>query len=84
MFFVYIIWSDSTGKYYIGQTSGLKNRLHRHNSGWEKSTKSGFPWKLVWSVEKPSRSEAMKLERKLKNLSTKRLMEFMLKYKSGS
>ncbi len=35
---------------------------------------------LLWCCEKPSKSEAIKLERKLKNLSRENIFKFMLKY----
>ncbi|WP_367182411.1 GIY-YIG nuclease family protein, partial [Winogradskyella sp.] len=38
------------------------------------------PWKLLWYTEKPSRSEALSLEKKLKNLSKDRLIDFIKKY----
>jgi len=59
------------------------DRLNLHNSGYEKSTQSGVPWILVWNGEKATKSEAKLLERKLKNLSVKRTIEFILKYKEG-
>ena len=80
---VYILYSDSTNVFYKGQTSDMNARLMRHNNGLEKSTKSGSPWILIWVTEKKSRSEAMGLERKLKNLSREKLIEFINKYNDG-
>lgn len=80
MFFVYILYSEKGNRYYIGQTSDVEARLHRHNSGYEKSTLPYMPWKLLCKIEKPNRSEAMILERKLKNLNTEDLRKFILKY----
>jgi putative endonuclease len=77
---VYIIYSESTDSFYKGQTDNLDQRLLRHNNGWEKSTKHGAPWKLLWSTVKTDRSSAVTLERKLKNLSRKRLIEFIIKH----
>ncbi|NWG13301.1 MAG: GIY-YIG nuclease family protein, partial [Acidobacteria bacterium] len=31
--YVYILQSLADGRYYIGQTSDLQNRLQRHNAG---------------------------------------------------
>jgi putative endonuclease len=80
-YWVYIIYSESTDSYYKGQTSNLSDRLVRHNNGWEKSTNPGAPWMLIWSAEKPDRSSAVMLERKLKNLSRERLLKFISKNK---
>lgn len=82
MYYVYILSSASTKTFYKGHRNNVKERLHRHNSGYEKYTSKGVPWTLMWQTAKPTKSEASILERKWKNLSTQRLLEFMLKYKS--
>ncbi|KJF44645.1 GIY-YIG nuclease family protein [Draconibacterium sediminis] len=82
-YFVYILYSPSADVYYKGQTSDISERLKRHNSGREKATKHGIPWELVWATNKATRGEALKLERKLKNLSRERTTQFIQKYKVG-
>jgi putative endonuclease len=82
MFTVYILFSKSHNRFYIGQTSDLEQRIERHNSGSEKSTSPYLPWKVVCSINKNSRSEAMMLEKKLKNLNTEDLKTFINKYGS--
>lgn len=83
MHFTYILYSQKLNAYYKGETGKMLDRLHRHNSGYEKSTKLGTPWILLWKGEKTTKSEAKILERKIKNLSVKRTLEFILKYKEG-
>jgi putative endonuclease len=73
-YFVYILFSSSTNKHYIGQTNNLENRLQRHNSGTEKYTKTGTTWMLKHSVSVESRAEAMRLEKKLKNFKSNKLL----------
>ena len=80
---VYIIYSESADVFYKGQTDDLSGRIIRHNNRWEKATRHGAPWKLVWRMEKPDRSSAMDLEKKLKHLTRKRLTEFISKYPEG-
>ena len=80
MFYVYIIFSETHSRYYIGQTKDLEDRMSRHNSGKEKSTSPYKPWKFVCSIDKETRSEAMILEKKLKNLNTEDLKKFIVKY----
>jgi len=80
MYYVYILFSEKLSKYYIGQTNNIDERLKKHNSGYEAFTSKGTPWKLQWKTEKATRSEAVELEQKLKNLSQKRLQQFMKKY----
>jgi len=79
---VYILQSIKFGKYYIGQTKDLQKRLARHNAETGGYTARFMPWIIVWYCKKESRKEAMRLERKLKNLSRSRLESFMNKYSS--
>ena len=80
---VYILYSEEHDRFYIGQTADLDARLIRHNSKMEKATKPYCPWVLRFSIEKETRSGAMILENKLKNLNKIRLIQFMKKYQSN-
>ena len=82
-YYVYILYSPSIDSYYKGQTSDLDDRINRHNNGQEKATKHGVPWTFVWNTIKETRGEALILERKLKNLSRERTIQFINKYKVG-
>ena len=76
----YILYSEKFDKYYVGQTNSISRRLIQHNNGLSKATKPYKPWILALSISKENRSDAMKLERKLKNLSKARLKKFIEKY----
>ena len=78
--FVYILYSKSADIFYVGATNDLDDRLRRHNSGFESYTQKHKPWTLVWFTKKPNKSEAFKLEKKLKNLSKERKFKFIEKY----
>jgi putative endonuclease len=43
MYTVYILYSSTTQKYYVGQTQNLENRLIEHNAGETKSLRTGMP-----------------------------------------
>jgi putative endonuclease len=73
MFYVYLLESISTGKYYIGQTEKLESRLQKHNKGYVRSTRHFAPWKIVGYKKVETRKEAMRLESKLKNLKKREL-----------
>lgn len=79
-FFVYIIYSEKFDRHYVGQTNNIEERLEHHNSGYTKSTAPYIPWVLKLVIEKNTRSEAMILERKLKNLNREKLLQFISKY----
>ena len=67
MYIVYILLSEITNKFYIGSTGNLEDRLLRHNGNRSKATKSGIPWKLVYSESFETRSEAYQREIEIKS-----------------
>ncbi len=79
-FSVYILYAETHDRFYIGQTDNISLRLQRHNNGYEKATKPYAPWGIKCIVEKATRSEAMVLEKKLKNLNREKLLLFISKY----
>jgi putative endonuclease len=70
MYYVYILQSLLFGRYYIGQTNNLNDRLWRHNTGQVLSTKAYKPWKLMYKKNFLSRCEAVKYEKYLKSLKS--------------
>jgi putative endonuclease len=68
-FFVYIvICSDKT--LYTGFTTNISARIKKHNDGkGAKYTKNRRPVQLVYHEKFPSKSEAMKREYEIKQLS---------------
>jgi putative endonuclease len=67
LFYVYILFSPSSKKYYIGQTSNLATRLKQHNHLSTNSFTSKYrPWILKISMEFSSRRSAIKVEKYLK------------------
>ncbi len=65
--FVYVLYSKSHDKIYVGMTSNLEKRLFAHNNlpkGW---TKSFRPWVLAYFEEYSTKSEALKREKSLKS-----------------
>jgi len=73
--YTYILFSETVERYYSGSCDDLKKRFTRHNNSGVRSTKHGVPWKLVWYRELPSRSEARKLEAKIKKRGAKRFLK---------
>ena len=79
MYYVYILRSLKNGSYYKGSTDDLERRFAEHNSGKEFSTARYVPWELAWYCEKPNRQEAVILEKKLKNITSKKKLEDFIK-----
>ena len=65
MTWVYVI-QNIEGRFYVGMTTDLEQRLKDHNIGESKWTKHRGPWKLIWSQACLSIGDARKLENKLK------------------
>jgi len=71
MHYAYIIESIATGRWYYGSTADPKERLNYHNNGWNRSTRSRGPWKLIFIRKFESEIEARKFEFQLKRLKNK-------------
>jgi len=75
MYTVYALHSREHNKIYIGYTSNLEQRLLSHNElgtkGW---TIKYRPWKLIYTKEYESKSEAMKRERQPKSAKGRRFI----------
>ncbi len=72
---VYILYSKKRLRYYVGQTHNIDERFKRHNNGFVPSTKSGLPWELIKMISAENRSEAVKLEKRIKKRGIKRFLE---------
>ena len=72
MFWVYIL-ENAKGKFYIGQTADLEERLRDHNrtdcfDGH--FTRKNRPWRLVWCEQHETRSSAILRERQIKGMKS--------------
>ena len=79
MYTVYILYSKSLSRYYIGHCQNLLIRLTRHNRGLVKSTKSGVPWNIIYTVEYSSKQEAYKREMQIKSYKRGRAFKKLIK-----
>ncbi len=64
--FVYILYSPSKDRYYIGATDNLRDRMKRHLGGYSKSTSPGRPWIVSYLQPFSSFAEARSFEDYLK------------------
>ncbi|MBI4099996.1 GIY-YIG nuclease family protein [Candidatus Microgenomates bacterium] len=74
MGWVYIL-RLSNGKYYVGSTSNLLQRLETHKNGKSKYTSKHLPLELVFSQKCPDILIAKKIEIWLKDLKSRRIIE---------
>ena len=80
MFFIYILYSSSADKYYIGYTTDINQRLHKHNyqDSFNTYTKKYRPWVIRALFECGDiEAEAMKLEKHIKRQKSRKLIELL-------
>ena len=83
-YFIYILYSKSIDRFYIGHTVDLENRLFRHRNSGSKSTKIARDWELVYNESYATRSEAIQRERHIKKQKSRRFIESLLNTNSQS
>ncbi len=83
MYFTYIIKSKIFDRYYIGSTDNLERRLTLHNEGKSISTKAYIPWVLVYFEIFKTKTEALKREKHLKKMKSKKYIEWIIVNHSG-
>lgn len=71
MAYVYILESLRDGRYYVGSTNNISERIRHHENGYTYSTKRFGGVKLVFKQEFESVSVARKIEMRLKKLKRK-------------
>jgi len=78
-FFVYILFSPSRNRYYIGYTSSLNGRLEKHNQKHKGFTGGTDDWILVYFETFESKSEAMVREKKIKSWKSRAMVEELIR-----
>jgi predicted GIY-YIG superfamily endonuclease len=72
MFHVYILRSGAQPtQTYVGFTTDLTTRLHKHNEGGSPHTAKHRPWQLIWSCAFDDKGKALAFEAYLKSHSGK-------------
>jgi len=80
--YVYILKSLKNGRYYIGSTININNRLKKHNTGLVKSTCKCRPYKLELVQKYESITKAKQIEYKIKKLKRRDYIEKMIRDKN--
>ena len=74
---VYIIYSPTADRYFVGQTKDLKITLWQHNAKTNPATADGKPWEVKFTQQFATRNEALSLEMKLKKKDRAYFEEFI-------
>ncbi|GGH08958.1 GIY-YIG nuclease family protein [Pedobacter zeae] len=77
MFYLYILYSSSSDKYYVGYTEDAEKRLSEHNNGKRTTyTSKHRPWILKKSLALgEDRGFAMKIEKAVKKTKSRLIIE---------
>ena len=79
MWYVYVLQNQKK-HWNIGSTKDLRKRILRHNSGKNKSTKYGLPWKLIYYEACLNKEDARAREKYLKSGMGRRYLKNRLKF----
>jgi len=64
---VYVLYSESFDKIYIGFSTDVQKRLASHNDDRNKGWTSRYkPWKIIYTEEFDNKTTALKREKQLK------------------
>ena len=76
-FYIYILYSDSSDRYYVGSSDDPWQRLDSHNkSGRNTYTSKHRPWKLVAVfLAGQNRADAVNIENWIKRQKSRKLLE---------
>ena len=77
--YVYVLESESTGRYYYGYTNNPVRRLHEHNTNHTRSTRNRGPWMLVWLRSFAEKKRAAGLESWFKKTKNRIVIDKYLK-----
>jgi len=75
MYYVYIIESKMSGKWYYGYTERPQERLKEHNGNHHHYTANKGPWFIIFLKGFEKQTEAILFERKLKALRNKEFIK---------
>src|SRR3989338_5576426 len=75
----YILQSDKTGRYYVGCTRNLVQRLFDHNQGKTKSILGHIPLKVVFFKKFGTFIEARRMELKIKSFKSRKIIENIIR-----
>ena len=77
-FFVYILYSKKADKFYVGETENVQERIKSHLAGISRYTSIADDWVLVHSEEFPTRLEAIKREKQIKRMKSRKYIISLL------
>ena len=84
MHFVYILYSQTLDKYYVGSTSNLAVRLIKHNGNHKGFTGKAADWLIMYSESYSTKSFALVREMAIKKWKSRIRIEKLISEYAGS
>ena len=78
VYFVYILQSLKDFSFYVGQCDDLDRRMSKHTDGMSRYTSGKRPLRMVYFEKYPSRSLALKREKQIKNMKSRKFIEKLI------
>ena len=80
---IYILFSETKNKFYIGFTANIEDRIIRHNQKSKGFTGNVNDWKLVYFEVYQTKEEALKRELQLKSWKSKTKIQELISKKNS-
>jgi len=74
-YYVYILFSPSLGKFYVGMSMFSSKRLRQHKKGQSQWTSVVDDWMEVWKTGVENSIDARELEKKIKSRGARRFLQ---------
>ena len=78
MFYIYIIYSKSFDRYYVGSCQNIEQRIDDHLNSRSKYTKIAKDWELKYSESFETRSESYQREMQIKKMKSRVYLEKLI------
>ncbi|NNE26792.1 MAG: GIY-YIG nuclease family protein [Saprospiraceae bacterium] len=79
-YYLYILYSKSLNRYYVGHTKNLSDRLSKHLANHSGFTGKAKDWILVYSEDYPTKQDAYRRERQLKSWKSRLKIEDLIEH----
>ena len=79
MYLVYILYSETLNRYYVGMTGdSIEERIRRHNSNHKGFTSKANDWQLKYSESYNSKTSALDREKEIKSMKSRIYIEKLI------
>jgi putative endonuclease len=79
MFFIYILYSQTKDRYYVGSCEDVNKRLVKHNTNHSGFTGKTGDWIIKWVEEYTIKTDALKREKQIKLWKSRKMIENLIK-----